>query len=89
MQKQNAAPAAAPATAAYAQPSVQRLASQTAQRLSSQFPNMPVHAPISAPSGPSASYKVAPLRLDEQGREIDESGKVIERKQEAIPTLKV
>ena len=38
---------------------------------------------------PRASFKPAPLRLDDQGREIDEFGNVVKKAAESVTTLKV
>jgi hypothetical protein len=46
-------------------------------------------APAPAPAAPRATVRPAPLRLDDQGREVDEEGNVIQRSAAAVTSLKV
>lgn len=56
-------------------------------------PYVPVAAPqtgLGVPRpGPKSTFRPAALRLDEQGREIDEFGNLVTQRQEAVTTLKV
>ncbi|KAK9829066.1 hypothetical protein WJX72_003724 [[Myrmecia] bisecta] len=92
MAKLSAAKLAAPQAAAQpAAPSVYAAAAQAAAALSGAFARPPGYGLASPSASTSApkGFKPAPLRLDDQGREIDEFGNVVQKRAEAVTSLKV
>lgn len=85
-QRAAAAGGAAPSAVPPAQPSAASLVPPHQQ----QHAAAAATAAARQPTGQSAApFRAAPLRLDAEGREIDEAGNIIERPQETVPSLKV